>query len=115
MEKFLPAKTTTHDLKKHYLQTRLIKLCIFMLCLVMSFKVSAQVVNWIGGTSSDYYTKNNWSNNTIDFANFTGVTLMIGPGNPNNCVHVGGNSSNVNYRPAKLNVLGTGTFTMSGA
>ncbi len=115
MEKFLPAKLTTYDLKKHYLPTRLFKLCIFMLCLVTNFNVSAQVVNWIGGTSSDYYTKNNWSDNTIDFANFTGVTLMIGPGNPNNCVHVGGNSSNVNYRPAKLNVLSTGAFTMSGA
>jgi len=78
-------------------------------------QTQAQVTNWIGGISSDYFNKDNWSDNTINFTTMNARTLIIGPGSPNNCVHTGGNSSNVNYRPGVLNTLAGGTFTVKGA
>lgn len=94
---------------------RAIRFLLSFSCIFLISEISYAQTYWVGNISSDYYTKDNWSNNTMDWANLTAVTLMIGKGAPSNCVHTGGNSSNVNYRPAKLNVLSDGEFTISGA
>jgi len=94
---------------------------IIVLCIVLSVfftntKTQAQnLVNWIGGTSTDYFTATNWSDNTIVFSNMNNVYLTIGAGSPNNPTLIGGNNSNTAYRPGKLNVTSTGIFTCNGA
>ena len=71
------------------------------------------LVNWVGGTSSDYFTKSNWSDPTIDFTNIGAVTLVVGVGVPNNCSHAGGSSA-ITYRPSKFNTLTGSSFTIRG-
>jgi hypothetical protein len=73
-----------------------------------------QTISWVGNTSTNYFSKYNWSDTTINYSALTSTTLMIGAGNPYSCIHTGGNSSNVNYRPAKLNTLADGNFTVKG-
>ncbi|MEO7311198.1 MAG: polysaccharide lyase family protein [Chitinophagaceae bacterium] len=85
------------------------------ICSFLSLSVTAQVNNWIGSVSSDYFNKYNWSDTLINFTALTSSTLQIGAGSPNNCILVGGNSSNVNYRPARINTLTGGIFTCNGA
>ncbi|MBC7588200.1 MAG: hypothetical protein H7178_07550, partial [Chitinophagaceae bacterium] len=76
---------------------------------------SQNFVNWVGGVSTDYFNANNWSDNTMVFSNMNNNYLTIGAGNPNNCLLVGGNASNVAYRPGRLNVASNGIFTCNGA
>jgi len=79
--------------------------------ILQSSKLVAQVTNWVGNVSTDYFNKENWSDNTIDFNNLDARTLVIGAGSPNSCVHTGGNST---YRPAKLNTSTGGNLTVNG-
>ncbi len=91
-------------------------LMLVLACILFHGKLVAQnYVNWIGGVSTDYFNANNWSDNTMNFAVMNNNYLTIGAGSPNNCLLVGGNSSNVAYRPGKLNVTAAGVFTCSGA
>ncbi len=84
--------------------------CFFCVSITMG-----QVNNWEGDVSADYFNKQNWSDTTLNFTSLNAWTLRIGAGSPNNCVLNGGNSSNVNYRPGRLNTLGGCTFTVNGA
>jgi hypothetical protein len=90
-------------------------IAILLLVLFSFLNTSAQVNNWIGGLSTDYFNKLNWSDPTLDFANLNAWTLQIGAGVPNNCVLNGGNSSNVLYRANRINTLTGGVFTVNGA
>ncbi|WP_207495919.1 polysaccharide lyase family protein [Aridibaculum aurantiacum] len=84
--------------------------------LLLSFhETNAQVTNWIGGVSSDYFNKHNWSDTNLNFTSLNSWRLRIGAGNPNTCTLNGGNSSNVSYRPDRINTLGGGTFICNGA
>ena len=73
----------------------------------------AQTYDWVGGTSTNYFTASNWSSAAINFAAINNATLNIGPGTPNNPVHAGG-SANTTYRPLKLNVLTGARLTVTG-
>src|SRR6266540_2310505 len=86
----------------------------FIALLFMLLPVITSAQNyWVGGVSTDYFTKYNWSDTTINYALLTSTTLMIGAGNPNDCIHKGGNSSNVNYRSNRLNTLAGSNFTVN--
>lgn len=87
--------------------------CI-LCCLLFPVFARTQTISWVGNVSTDYFSKYNWSDTTIAYSSLTSTTLMIGAGNPNNCIHTGGNASNVNYRSAKLNTLSGGNFTVNG-
>lgn len=91
------------------------KTILFCIGSLLSMSLMAQVNNWVGSVSTDYFNKYNWSDTTINFTLLTSTTLQIGPGSPYNCTLVGGNSSNTNYRPNRLNTLTGGVFTVSGA
>ena len=98
--------------KKKY---QIVAFLIFLTSLISINGRAQNFINWIGGTSTDYFNVNNWSDPTINFAVMNNNNLTIGAGNPNACLLVGGNASNVAYRPGKLNVTSTGNFTCSGA
>jgi hypothetical protein len=91
-------------------------LFLTVFCLVGSINNSTaqNLVNWVGSVSTDYFNAKNWSDTTIVFSNMNNNHLTIGAGSPNACLLVGGNLSNVAYRPGKLNVASNGNFTCSG-
>lgn len=108
-------KNLLSDLSKFFsFQTKLAHALLLFVFLGSTFNLFAQVNNWEGDVSSDYFNKYNWSDTTLNYTMLTGWTLRIGPGSPNNCVLNGGNASNVNYRPAKINTLTGGVFTVNG-
>ena len=83
---------------------------------LMSLQLQAQTINtWVGNVSTNYFNKLNWSDTNIVFSTLTSTTILIGAGAPNDCLLVGGNNSNVNYRPARLNTLTGAMFTLNGA
>ena len=88
---------------------------IALLFMLLPVITNAQTNYWTGSVSADYFTKYNWSDTTINYALLTSTTLMIGAGNPNDCLHKGGNSGNVNYRSSRLNTLTGSNFTVNGA
>ena len=93
-----------------------LKAAFFVFFVLSLFGAEARAqVYWVGGTSTDYYTKANWSDPNIDFANLSSTTLIIGAGSPNNPVQSGGNSSNTNYRANFLNTKSNAVFTINGA
>ncbi|MDI9364282.1 MAG: polysaccharide lyase family protein [Flavobacterium sp.] len=85
------------------------------LIIFISETKSQNLVTWVGGISTDYFNAKNWSDTTLVFSNMNNNHLTIGAGSPNACSLVGGNSSNVAYRPGKLNVASNGIFTCNGA
>jgi hypothetical protein len=87
---------------------------LFVCCICCSFPAQSQTINWVGSVSTDYFTRYNWSDTTINYSLLTSATLMIGAGSPYECIHKGGNASNVNYRSAKLNTLTGAQFTVNG-
>jgi hypothetical protein len=102
-------------LRTALMRCRLLRaLPIFSGCLLLSLLAHAQTISWVGNVSTNYFSKYNWSDTTINYSALTATTLMIGPGSPYNCVHTGGNASNVNYRSARLNTLTGGNFTVKG-
>ena len=90
-----------------FLFTLLLSLCLE--------RASAQVTYWVGGVSTDYFNKNNWSDNTINFSSLGTRTLIVGAGNPYECIHVGGNASNTNYRANYFNTTRQAKLTVKGA
>ncbi len=92
-------------------------LSLLALSVFPTLTIFAQTINWVGGVSTDYFNKYNWSDPNIDFANIGSTTLIIGPGLPYHPIHNGGRStisSTTNYRPAKLNVLTGSNFIVNG-
>ena len=98
-------------------KSRLNKLVAFCLLLSLSCfsnsKLFAQTVNWVGGTSTDYFTVTNWSDTTIKFSSIASTTLNIGPGKPNYCYLAGGSTATA-YRPSRLNTQVGAQFTVAG-
>ncbi|MBC7721649.1 MAG: T9SS type A sorting domain-containing protein [Pedobacter sp.] len=89
-------------------------LCAFLFILAASITtINAQTITWLGGANTDYFTKANWSDNTVDFANIASTTINVGAGSTYDCAHAGGNA-NTSYRPSKLNKFTAGTFTVAG-
>ncbi len=91
---------------------------LFIVVILQGFlmmQAASQTKNWTGKVSTDYFNRHNWSDTNINFANLSGARLRIGPGAPNAAILNGGNSSNVSYRPDRLNTLAGGTFTCNGA
>ncbi|MBD0823707.1 polysaccharide lyase family protein [Aestuariibaculum marinum] len=84
---------------------------LIMACTSLNF-LNAQN-NWQGDISSDFYDVNNWSDNTIDFANAGSQTLVIGAGNPNNPLQIGGSNS-IGARPDYLNTISGANATFNG-
>ncbi len=98
------------ETKKDLLQIFIPSALIVIIMIATVTRSTAQVITWKGGVSTDYFNKYNWIDTNINFTMLTGTTLQIGAGSPNNCILNGGNSSNVNYRPASLNTLSGGTL-----
>src|SRR5687767_8824780 len=88
---------------------------VFVLAVLNLQPAFSQVNNWVGGISADYFNKYNWSDTSINFTSLTSTTIRIGAGSPYSCVLNGGNASNVNYRPARLNTVEGAVFTCNGA
>ena len=105
-------KTTKSPKASWRLVMPLLFTLLFSLCLEQT---TAQVTYWVGGVSTDYFNKNNWSDNTINFASLGTRTLIVGAGNPYNCIHAGGNASNTNYRANYFNTTSQANFTVKGA
>ncbi|WP_165958147.1 polysaccharide lyase family protein [Segetibacter sp. 3557_3] len=88
---------------------------VFILQFVLVLQALSQTNNWTGKVNTDYFNRQNWADTNINFANVTSTRLRIGQGSPHAAVLNGGNASNINYRPDRLNTLGGGTFTCNGA
>ena len=89
------------------------KVLLFFIFAIANMYVFAQTVNWVGATSSAYFTASNWNPATTPSALAQTEIMMIGNGSPNNCVHSGGSTANA-YRPGRLNVLTGASFTING-
>lgn len=89
-------------------------LILFTLFIFTSKSKAQNLVTWVGGVSTDYFNAKNWSDTTIVFSSMNNNYLTIGAGSLHSCLLVGGNLSNVAYRPGKLNVSSKGVFTCSG-
>lgn len=99
-------------MKLNFTKTTLFYTFIF---LFINVKLFAQMTyNWVGGTSTDFYNVNNWSNTAINFADMQAHTMVIGAGNPNNPIQSGGNASNVSYRPNYFNTTASANITING-
>lgn len=80
--------------------------------LTITTNVSAQTVNWVGAISTDYGTSANWDAPTFNPVAPVGTEIVvIGGGNLNNPIQIGGNSTK---RVAKLNTLPGAQFTVRG-
>lgn len=86
--------------------------CLVFLC-TYTKSIAQTHVYWNGNVSADYFDANNWTPAT-DTKNLGSEVLMVGLGNPNNCLHKGGTLNNVSYRPSKLNTLTGSVFTIQG-
>ncbi|WP_281637483.1 hypothetical protein [Flavobacterium marginilacus] len=82
---------------------------------------NAQIINWTGGTDTNFYNVKNWDNTSIDFANLITVDLIIGAGSPNNPANLGfTGTETMAKRPRTFttntgaNITITGTFFPNG-
>lgn len=80
----------------------------------ISLSQAQQTYNWVGGVSSDFYDANNWDDTSITFSDLQSYTFVIGSGNPNNLIHVGGSASDITKRPGKFNTTASANVVLKG-